>query len=342
MMEMPFNEGQETVAAFQVNLQLFADDAGDAGGSVDSGGGVADTGADDSGADEGDSNIIVGDAGDDETGSGDVDQGNDDDVPGAVKGQSAEANKAFAEMRKQKQAAEMAAQKAKDDIQKQRDAEFASRFGQSHGIFTEQQYWAAMDREQKQKQAEAFKQQAELPKQLYNDLIAKGYDPKVAESIADGLATKIELQRLKEDREVEKKANQEQQTKAKQEAQREKTAKQIMADHEALSKKYGELVPSLDAMDEATVELMKQGIPLKAAWLTAHEDEVLEFAKNNGAKKMAKNVSSKAHLQSEKSGAGSFGKEVDLSPEQLRVWRAMGYNDKEARKRAAKYAKQGK
>ena len=139
MMEMPFNEGQETVAAFQMNLQLFAEEAADTG-SVDSGGGVADTGADDSGADEGDSNIIVGDTGDDETGSGDVDQGNDDEVPGAVKGQSAEANKAFAEMRKQAEAAKREVQKAREDIQKQRDADYASRFGQSHGIFTEQQY----------------------------------------------------------------------------------------------------------------------------------------------------------------------------------------------------------
>jgi hypothetical protein len=342
MIEMPFNEGQEKVAAFQMDLQRFADDAVDAGSSVDNGGGVADTGAGTSDADESDSNIVVGDTGDGEADSGSVDQNDDEEVPGAVKGQSPEANKAFAEMRKQKQAAEMAAQKAKEEIQKQRDAEFASRFGDSHGIFTEQQYWAALDREQKQRQAEVFKQQAELPKQLYTDLIAQGYDPKVAESIAEGLATKLELQQIKQEREAEKKINKEMQTKAQQEAAKEKVAKQIMADHEALSKKYGELVPTLDAMDEATVELMKQGIPLKAAWLTAHEDEVIEFAKNNGAKKMAKNVSSKAHLQSEKSGAGSFGKEVDLSPEQLRVWKAMGYNDKEARKRAAKYMKQGK
>ena len=342
MMEMPLNEGHETVTAFQLNLQLFADDAGDDTGSVDSGGGVADTGAGTSDADESDSNIVVRDTGDGEADSGDVDQNEDDEVPGAVKGQSAEANKAFAEMRKQAEAAKREVQKAREDAIKQRDADIAAEFGDSLGIFTWDQYKSAIAREKQQKSEQARQQQAELPKQLYADLIAKGYDPKVAESIADGLATKLELQALKQEREADKKANQEQQTRQQQEAQKEKTAKQIMADHESLSKKYGELVPALDAMDDATIELMKQGIPLKAAWLSAHEDEVIEYAKGNGAKKMAKNVSSKAHLQSEKSGAGSFGKEVDLSPEQLRVWRAMGYNDKEARKRAAKYAKQGK
>jgi hypothetical protein len=318
MSETPVNEGQE---------QVVAAPSGDENN----------TGAEIS-VDENDSNITVGD---DEAGSGSVDQ-DESEVPGAVKEQSAEANKAFADMRKQKESAEKAVQKARNDVQKQRDSDYAKRFGDSHGIFSEQQYWAAMDREQTQKAEQAKQQQVELPKQLYADLIANGYDPKVAESIADGLATKLELQQLKQESAADKRKQQEQQTKQQQDVQREKFAKQIETDHEALSKKYGELVPALDAMDEATIELMKQGIPLKAAWLTAHEDDVIEFAKNNGAKKMAKNVSSKAHLQSEKSGAGSFGKEVDLSPEQLKVWRAMGYSDKEARKREAKYVKQGK
>jgi len=342
MLEKPFNEGQETVAAFQMNLQLFADDAGDAGGSVDSGGGVADTGTDDSSADESGSNIIVGNTGDSEAASGDVDQNDDESVPGAVKGQSVEANKAFAEMRKKAEAAERAAQKAKDEIVRQRDAEIAAEFGESHGIFTWEQYKSAIAREKQQKVDQSRKQQAELPKQLYADLIAKGYDPKVAESIADGLATKIELQQLKDERAIEKKINLEKETKAQAEARKDKAAKQILTDHQVLSKKYGDLVPGLDAMDAATIELMKQGIPLKAAWLTAHEDEVIEFAKNGGAKKVLKNVNSKAHLQSEKSGSGSFGKEVELSPEKLRVWRGFGYSEKEARKREAKYMKQGK
>jgi len=90
---------------------------------------------------------------------------------------------------------------------------------------------------------------------------------------------------------------------------------------------------------------MKQGIPLKAAWLSAHEDEVIEYAKGNGAKKMAKNVSSKAHLQSEKSGAGSFGKEVDLSPGQISAYRNL-FGSKmtiaEMKKREVAFQKRGK
>ena len=341
MMEKPLNEGQETVAAFQMDLQRFADDAGDAGGSVDSGGGVADTGTDDSSADESGSNIIVGDTGDDEATSGDVDQNSEEDVPGAVKGQSAEANKAFAEMRKQKEAAEKAVAKAREgakvEAQRERDAWYVEKFGMN-----EQQYKALAEIELQQRQAKQRQEQSELPKKIFNDLVAQGYDPKVAQVIADSEATKIELQQLKQQQAADKRQQAEQSKQQQQEALKQKMGKQIVADHEALKSKYGELIPAITEMDDETVALMRQGIPLKAAWLTAHEDDVAEFHKNNGAKKMAKNVNSKAHLQSEKSGSGSFGKEVDLSPEQLRVWKAMGYNDKEARKRAAKYMKQGK
>jgi hypothetical protein len=68
----------------------------------------------------------------------------------------------------------------------------------------------------------------------------------------------------------------------------------------------------------------------------------LAFAQRSGANKTLKNVNSKAHLQSEKSGGGSFAQLPELSPEQLRVWKMMGYNETEARKRAAKYQKRGK
>ena len=77
MNEIPVNEGQEKVVAFQMDLQMFADEAvTDGGGEV----GSVDTGADSLGADESDSEV---------TGSGDVDSGvvdqdESEDVPGTV------------------------------------------------------------------------------------------------------------------------------------------------------------------------------------------------------------------------------------------------------------------
>jgi len=338
MNEMPVNDGREKVTAFPVDLQMFADEAGNEGNSGgDVGGsniGTSTSTADVSGIDTTESDSL-GSVNDSDV----VEQSSDDgEIPSAVKQQSDEANAAFARMRKEKEAAERKAQQIRDEVQRQRDAEYAKRFGQSHGIFTEAQYWAAMDRERQAKEAAQKQQQSQLPQQIYQQAIKEGYDPKVAELMAKDVARDIELQNLKQQLIV----GQQEKQMEKQQAQRDAIAKQIIADHEALSKKYGEMVPALEDLDEATVNLMRQGVPLKAAWLTTHEDEIIEFAKSGGARKALKNVNSKAHLQSERSGAGDFGAKVELSPEQLRVWRAMGYSEAEARRRAAKYAKQGK
>jgi hypothetical protein len=310
---LPLNEGQETVAAFQFDLQMFADEpAPDAGGDV----GV-DTGTES----DIDADVSDGDTFNDDAGSGTVDQDNDDDVPSVVKQQSPEADRAFAEMRKQKQAAERAAQQARDEIQRQRDAEYAKRFGKSHGIFTEAQYWAAIDRELQVKVEQQRRQQAELPNQIYQQLVNEGYDPRVAKGLAEVEASKMQLAQVQQQLTLREQQEQQREMERNQQAYKENLAKQIQSDHEALTKKYGKLVPSLDEMDDATLSLMRQGVPLKAAWLTAHEDEVIEFARTNGAKKKMRDINSKSHLQSEKSGAGDFGTEVDLSPGQIAAYR---------------------
>ena len=332
MNEIPVNEGQEKVVAFQMDLQMFADEAViDSGGEV----GSVDTGADSLGADESGSEVTG--SGDD-VDSGVVDQ-NGDDVPGEVKGQSAEANRAFAEMRKQKEAAERAAQKAKQEVQAQRDAEYARRFGKSHGILTEQQYWAALDREQQQKEEQARLASEQLPAKVYQELIANGYDPKVAQGLAEVEAQKIRLNQVMQVLEIQRK----QETQKEFEARKRQIADGVVSDHEKLVKEFGEAaIPSLDMLDEATVKKMQRGYSLYDAWTTSNLDVVREHAKKAGSAKALKNVNSKNHLKSEKDGGGDFGTEVTLTADQLRVWKAMGYNEKEARKRAAKYAKRGK
>lgn len=325
MFEMPVNEGQETVAAFRWDMQLFADDAGgDVNGSAVTGGGDGNTGAGSSDADVSantgsEDNDGVGDG----SGSGVVDQNADGSggASGEVKKQSPEADRAFAEMRRQKEAAEKAAAKAKEEVQKERDAKYAEQFGHI-GIFTEQQYWAAIEREKQQKAEAQRAKEAMLPKQYYDELIAKGYDPKVAEGLADGLATKIKLKQLEEQVARERQLSKQEREQLKEQQRREAIGKQIIEDHKALTQKYGKLVPAdLKDLDEPTKEMIRQGASLRAAWLATHEDEVIEFARKNGESKALQNVHSKAHLKSEESGGGDIGKAIELTPGQIQAYR---------------------
>jgi len=348
MDKMPVNEGLEKVAAFPFDLQLFAVNLHNEG-DIDAGGGsdISVNGAgDESDADVSiDDNIHVGN----EKNTADaiveepdvVNQGaEEDNAPEAIKKQSPEADRAFAEMRRKAEAAEKAAQQAKVDIQAQRDAEFANRFGKSHGIFTEAQYWAALDREEQAKTEQQRQQMQQKPNQIYQEAISKGYDPEVARLMAEKVQQDLELQDVKQ-----RLANVDQREMERQKrAMHEMAANQIRADHTELSKKYGDLVPPIKELDEETKAMMQRGVPLKAAWLATHEDEVLEFAKKAGANKTMKNVNSKAHLQSERSGSGDFGIEVNLDPDQLKVWRQAFPNESDARlkKRASKYIKRGK
>ena len=335
MIKMPFSEsdeGQETVAAFQMDLQMFADESvADGGGDV----GSVDTGADSLGADE---SYNEGTESGDSVDSGVVDQSGDDDVPGEVKGQSAEANRAFAEMRKQKEAAEKAAQKARQDALKQAQAERDAWYMEKFGM-PEKQYQALAEMELKNRQDKQRQEMAQLPQKIEAELISKGYDPVVAKGLAEVEAQKIRLNQLIQDVEVQK----QQETKKQAEARKETLAKSILTDHEKLVKEFGEgTIPTLDSLDDATVQKMQRGYSLYDAWTTSNLDVVREHAKKVGEAKTRKNINSKAHLQSEKDGSGDFGTEVSLTADQLRVWKAMGYNEKEARKRAAKYAKRGK
>lgn len=336
MMKMPVDDGQEQVTAvLKMDLQLFAEEAGTGGGESagstgDAGAGDVGSGADASGAD------VSGGTDFDGAGPGVVDQGDGDDVPGAVKSQSPEANRAFAEMRKQKEAAEKS---AREKVQRERDAYYAERFGESHGIFTEAQYMQALERERKQKAQADQERQAQLPNQIYQQAIQEGYDPKVAKLLADNAQKDLKMQAIEQQLAADKKARLEE----KKQAHTQMLAKKIDRDHKSLLQKYGDLVPAtLEELDEDTRSLVVSGVPLKAAWLQVHEDEVLEFAKRGGANKAMKNLNSKSHLQTEQSGAGDFGTKVELTPEQLRVWKAFGYKGKEAQQRAAKYQKRGK
>lgn len=264
-----------------------------------------------------------------------------EELPESVKReQSPEANAAFAEMRRK---AEEAERKLADD-QKRRDQFYADKFGKSHGIFTEAQYMAAVEQDQKRQEAQRQQEIQQRPQvvyqQAYQQLIEQGYDQQVAHRMAtaeaNNLANVLKMQAL-EDRLAAREKQEQQKT---EQQQKEAAINQVLADHKYLREKYADLVPDIENLDAQTVALMNQGIPLKAAWLAANEDAVIDFAKGKGAQKATREINSKAHLDSEKGGGSGIGKQVHVSAEKLQVWRALGYSDKEARQKEARYQRQ--
>ena len=260
-----------------------------------------------------------------------------EELPESVKReQSPEANAAFAEMRRKAEEA--------DRVLKERDAWVEQNFGQSHGLKSWEQYKAAVEQTHRQQQVARQQELQQRPQmvyqQSYQQLIEQGYDQQVAHRMAtaeaNNLANVLKMQALEE-----RLATQERQEQQKTEQQQqEAVVNQILTDHKYLREKYADLVPDIENLDAQTIALMYQGIPLKAAWLAANEDAVIDFAKGKGAQKATREINSKAHLDSEKGGGSGIGKQVHVSAEKLQVWRALGYSDKEARQKEARYQRQ--
>ena len=260
-----------------------------------------------------------------------------EELPESVKReQSPEANAAFAEMRRKAEKAER--------VLRERDAWVEQNFGQSHGLRSWEQYQAAIEQTHRQQQVARQQELQQRPQmvyqQSYQQLIEQGYDQQVAHRMAtaeaNNLANVLKMQALEE-----RLATQERQEQQKTEQQQqEAVVNQILTDHKYLREKYADLVPDIENLDAQTIALMYQGIPLKAAWLAANEDAVIDFAKGKGAQKATREINSKAHLDSEKGGGSGIGKQVHVSAEKLQVWRALGYSDKEAKQKEARYQRQ--
>ena len=260
-----------------------------------------------------------------------------DEVPEEVKReQSPEANAAFAEMRRKAEQVERELQ-ARDEWVKEN-------FGHQ-GLSSWEQYQAAIE-EGKRREAEARRQQIQhqpqaVFQQTYRELVEQGYDMQVAHRLAkneaDNLAYALKVQALEEKINASEMAAKEQARQKAEQERQEKLVNQVLTDHEDLRNKYGDLVPDIESLDEKTVSLMAQGVPLRAAWLASNDDLVVEFARGKGAQKAVREINSKSHLETERGGGSGVGKQVHVSEEKLQVWRALGYSDKEARKKEAKY-----
>lgn len=319
------------------NLFMFNDDAGaDFGATGDF--------ATSDDASVTDDNITV----DDDTvqdNTGDVSGGTDDADAGVVdqqiSKQDPKTDAAFAKMRRE-------AEQYKRELEA-RDRWIAEQFGKSHGIYTWAQYQAALQHTLQQQEQVQQQQMVQYHRQKEQELRDMGLDPDQIREFFRTDPTFLQMQQ--ENLALKNQLQQQQQLQSSQ-----AMVNGIMKDYKQLKAKYGDLLPQVDEsipeqavsqlleqIDEQTYQYMKQGMTLKAAFLLANEDKILETAQTRAKQKTLRNVNSKSHLGTEKSNAaGDIGKQVELTPEQLRVWRMMGYSEKEARKRAAKYVKGGK
>jgi len=252
-----------------------------------------------------------------ELNSGAADPGTGTDPASQKAVQTPEQNAAFAELRRSKEAAERrasevesqrrrdneAARKYGKDYNIYSDADVAAQYGRSHGLNTVEEFEAAL---QKQTQDEAYR--------------AKGIDPDLVNQIVanhpDIKAARIQQGQSLVNSEIKELATEYPDLKVK-----------TLADMQAL--------PNFEAIKAKAYK----GMTLLEAYEAVNRAEIRQKAKEEGAQGAIRNIGSKAHLGTEKSGNTQQGKEVEVSAEKMRVWRAMGYTEAEARKKEAKYLK---
>lgn len=239
--------------------------------------------------------------------------------------QTPEQNRAFAELRRRAERAEKKLEQYNQLIKE--------KFGQTHGLYDLDSYFNAVTQTLEQQQA---RQQAEMERyreQREKELEEMGYNVREIREIFRN--DPVFQQMVKENQELKRQIEEERKRR-----ETERISQQIQQDHQYLKNKYGDLVPDLNDLDEQTIEYMRQGMPLRAAFLLANEDKILEAARSRTKASTLRNVNSKAHLGTAKSeGPMEMGIQVELSPEKLAIWRALGYSEKEARKRELKYLK---
>ncbi len=239
--------------------------------------------------------------------------------------QTPEQRAKWAEMRREAEA-------AKKELAR-RDKWVTDNFGQ-HGLTTWAQYEVAVTQNIKKEQEAQRKQLEEYHSRTEKQLQEAGYDTRQIREFFRTDPVFIQMQQ-------ENDALKQYVAKSEREKQTDIIAHGILADHAKLREKYGDMVPDLGNLDEDTVRYCRQGMTLRAAWLLANEDKILANAKTKATQKTIRDVNSKSHLNTEKSGAGGMGTNIEVSDEQMKVWKQMfpGETEAQLKKRIAKYPK---
>jgi len=220
--------------------------------------------------------------------------------------QTPEQNAAFAQMRREAEQAKRdvaIAKKYGKDYEVYSEADIVAKFGSTHGIKTVADFEAAL---QKQEQDAAYK--------------AQGLDPDAVSKLLDNHPV-IQAAKAQQGQAL------------------------INSEIKELSEEYPDLkIKTLADMQalpnfEAIKEKAYKGMTLLEAYEAVNRAEIRQRAKEEGAQGAIRNIGSKAHLGTEKSGNTQHGKEVEISPEKMRAWKGMGYTEAQARQKEAKYLK---
>ncbi len=243
--------------------------------------------------------------------------------------QTPEQNKAFAELRRRAEEAERRLQQYNQTVKQH--------FGDTHGLHDLDSYFSAVGQTLQQQQAQQQTQAEQYRSRREAELEASGYNVKEIREIMRSDPEYVQMKQKNQMLEQRVAAEEKQR-------QQERLSQQIMSDHARLKEKYGDLVPDLKDIDKDTIALMNQGIPLRAAWLQANEDAILEHAKTMTKAKTLRDVGSKQHLDTEKGGGGDFESQVEIPEDQLKVWKSLfpGKKLSEYKQMASKYKKAAK
>jgi len=227
--------------------------------------------------------------------------------------QTPEQNAAFAELRRSKEAAERRANEV--EAQRKRDHEVAKKYGKDYGIYSD------ADVAERYGVSHGIRTVAEFESALQREEYReKGVDPDLIDKIVENhpaiKAAKAQHGQAIIKSEIDEFSNE-------------------YPDLKVKSIKDMQKLPNFDAIKEKAY----RGMTLLEAYEAVNRAELRQKAKEQGAQQTIRNIGSKAHLGTEKSGNSQQGKEVEVSAEKMRVWKAMGYTEAQARQKEAKYLK---
>lgn len=282
-----------------------------------------------------------------EEGEGLEPEAKEPEIPEAVKGQSPEANAAFAEMRREAEAAKQQALFLQQQLV-EKDAWVEQTFG-SQGIHNWQQYQQAVEQTHRQQALQRQQDALERPKyvaqQTYQKLIEAGYEEVVAKEIANNQAATV-AQAIHNQQLQERLAAIEQQEKQREFAAfqqhiyglQQEIQRGWNDEYSQLQKEYGDMLP-LPAeqyfanIEQPIADKLSKGYTLQDAWLTTYNSTIKERATKAAQQKTLNNLDSKRHLKTEGDGAGesASASATPLHPDTLAMYMANGMSEKQAR-----------
>ncbi len=227
--------------------------------------------------------------------------------------QSKEKDAAFADARRKEEI-----ERLRSEL-KARDKWVAENFGNTHGIYTWEQYQGAIEA------AKAQQVNAEQQKAL-EALKADGVD---VDTILKVVEHHPKLRALEAENLTLKKRVEEQ---------------SLTAQFNELRSKFPEIKKpdDIDPQVWHVYGAAQDKLTLAQAYYAVHGDELLTRAEQGGKSKAIRDIGSKNHLTTEKSEGGAFEEPVTISEEKMAVYRACGIDEKRAREIERRALKQQK